>query len=75
MNNSNVEKHHNYEKYQRFVEHNFAIKSIAYGLLNENIINNNVNLSDELSKLNDLHEKGVLTQEEFEQAKNKLLNQ
>ncbi len=45
MNNSNVEKHHNYEKYQRFVEHNFAIKSIAYGLLNENIINN----SDEAS--------------------------
>jgi len=34
----------------------------------------NVNLSDELSKLNDLKEKGIISQEEFEKAKNKLLN-
>ena len=33
-----------------------------------------VNLSDELSKLNDLKEKGIISQEEFEKAKNKLLN-
>ena len=32
------------------------------------------NLSDELSKLNDLKEKGINSQEEFEKAKNKLLN-
>ncbi len=32
------------------------------------------NLSEELSKLNDLKEKGILSQEEFEKAKNKLLN-
>ena len=32
------------------------------------------NLSDELSKLNDLKEKGSISQEEFEKAKNKLLN-
>ena len=32
------------------------------------------NLSDELTKLNDLKEKGVISQEEFEKAKNKLLN-
>ena len=32
------------------------------------------NLSDELSKLNDLKEKGIISQEEFEKAKNKLLN-
>ncbi len=38
MNNSDVEKHHNYKKYQKFVENNFAIKSIAYGLLSEKII-------------------------------------
>ena len=31
-------------------------------------------LSDELSKLNDLKEKGIISQEEFEKAKNKLLN-
>ena len=31
-------------------------------------------LTDELNKLNDLFEKGVLTQEEFEKAKNKILN-
>ena len=32
------------------------------------------NLSDELSKLNDLKENGIISQEEFEKAKNKLLN-
>ena len=32
------------------------------------------NLSEELTKLNDLKEKGVISQEEFEKAKNKLLN-
>ena len=32
------------------------------------------NLSDELSKLNDLKEKGIISQKEFEKAKNKLLN-
>ena len=43
----------------------------------ENNVNNsdqNINLSEELSKLNDLKEKGVISQEEFEKAKNKLLN-
>ena len=32
------------------------------------------NLSDELDKLNNLFKEGVLTQEEFEKAKNKILN-
>ena len=32
------------------------------------------NISDELTKLNDLKEKGIISQEEFEKAKNKLLN-
>ena len=35
---------------------------------------NSTNLSDELTKLNDLKEKGIISQEEFEKAKNKLLN-
>tara|TARA_S200000501_G_scaffold26816_1_gene23084 strand:+ start:292 stop:558 length:267 start_codon:yes stop_codon:yes gene_type:complete len=34
----------------------------------------NNSLTDELLKLNNLRETGVLTQEEFERAKNKLLN-
>ena len=34
----------------------------------------NRNLSDELTKLNNLKEKGIISQEEFEKAKNKLLN-
>ena len=38
------------------------------------ISNDNTSLSDELAKLNTLRESGVLTQEEFEKAKNKLLN-
>ena len=43
----------------------------------ENNVNNsdqNINLSEELSKLNDLKEKRIISQEEFEKAKNKLLN-
>ena len=47
----------------------------------ENEIDNNIeetntdkSLSEELEKLNTLKESGVLTQEEFEKAKNKLLN-
>ncbi len=38
------------------------------------ISTDNSSLSDELAKLNSLRESGVLTQEEFEKAKNKLLN-
>ena len=49
---------------------------------NENIENENSSelssdenkLSDEIEKLNQLLKDGVLTQEEFEKAKNKLLN-
>ncbi len=36
--------------------------------------NTDKSLSNELEKLNDLKESGVLNQEEFEKAKNKLLN-
>ena len=35
---------------------------------------NGDNLSDEITKLNELHQSGVLTEEEFEKAKKKLLN-
>ena len=35
---------------------------------------NSENLSDEITKLNGLFQSGILTQEEFEKAKKKLLN-
>ena len=35
---------------------------------------NNDQLSNEITKLNELRQSGVLTQEEFEKAKDKLLN-
>jgi len=41
---------------------------------NENEPSQDNNLSDELTKLNDLRQSGALTQEEFDKAKNKLLN-
>ena len=42
-------------------------------IAHENEINNNSSVSDELTKLNELKNKGILTQEEFEKAKTKLL--
>ena len=41
---------------------------------NENSFDNKKNLSEELNKLNNLLKDGVLTQEEFEKAKKKLLD-
>ena len=42
---------------------------------NENLPENKKNLSEELDKLNNLLKDGVLTQEEFEKAKKKILDQ
>ena len=55
-------------------EANRAEKEAEQSKDNENITSQDNNLSDELTKLNDLRESGVLTQEEFDKAKNKLLN-
>tara|TARA_B100000579_G_scaffold417088_1_gene413295 strand:+ start:607 stop:864 length:258 start_codon:yes stop_codon:yes gene_type:complete len=41
---------------------------------NTNLSNEDNKLSDEFNKLNKLYKSGVLTKEEFEKAKNKLLN-
>ena len=41
---------------------------------NENSLDNKKNLSEEIDKLNNLLKDGVLTQEEFEKAKRKLLD-
>ena len=40
INNDEGTESENYEKYKYFVNKNFAIKSVAYGLIGENIINN-----------------------------------
>ena len=40
----------------------------------ENTPSNNDHLSNEITKLNELRQNGVLTEEEFEKAKSKLLN-
>ena len=41
---------------------------------NENSLDDNKNLGEEIDKLNNLLKDGVLTQEEFEKAKKKLLD-
>ena len=43
-------------------------------IVEENEIKNNSSVSDELTKLNELKNKGILTQEEFEKAKHKIIN-
>ena len=42
---------------------------------NEDSLDNKKNLSEEIDKLNNLLKDGVLTQEEFEKAKKKILDQ
>ena len=39
--NNPDKKDYNFEKYEKFVERNFALKSISYGLINEKIIEEN----------------------------------
>ena len=41
---------------------------------NTDMPSNNDQLSNEITKLNELRQSGVLTQEEFEKAKDKILN-
>ena len=38
MNNSDVQNNENYDGYVKFIEKNFAVKSIAYGLIPESVI-------------------------------------
>ena len=47
-----------------------AIKEVE----NEKSPDKNKNLSEQLDKLNQLHQSGVLTKEEFEKAKKKILD-
>ena len=55
-------------------EANRAEKGESESQTNLETTDQSINLSEELSKLNDLKEKGIISQEEFEKAKNKLLN-
>ena len=55
-------------------EANRAEKDEVENYKNSDISDQGINLSEELTKLNDLKEKGIISQEEFEKAKNKLLN-
>ena len=50
-------------------EANRAEKEAEQSKDNENITSQDNNLSDELTKLNDLRQSGALTQEEFDKAK------
>ena len=40
MKNSNIENKNNFDQYLNYIRKNFAIKSIAYSLINDKIINN-----------------------------------
>jgi hypothetical protein len=55
-------------------EANRKIKDEDKDNISPDQLNDDQSLSDQLEKLNKLKESGVLTQEEFEKAKNKLLN-
>ena len=55
-------------------EANRAEKDEAEQEIDLNSISQTSSLSEELEKLKKLQESGVITQEEFEKAKNKLLN-
>ena len=55
-------------------EANRKIKDEEENNISPDQLNDDQSLSDQLEKLNKLKESGVLTQEEFEKAKNKLLN-
>ena len=53
---------------------NRKIKNEEENNISPDQLNDDQSLSDQLEKLNKLKESGVLTEEEFEKAKNKLLN-
>jgi multidrug resistance efflux pump len=55
-------------------EANRAEKEESESDINSDSSDRTNNLSEELNKLNDLKEKGIISQEEFEKAKNKLLS-
>ena len=55
-------------------EANRKIKDEEEDNISPDQLNDDQSLSNELEKLNKLKDSGVLTEEEFEKAKNKLLN-
>ena len=55
-------------------EANRAEKEVSESNMNSDSSDSTNTLSEELNKLNDLKEKGIISQEEFEKAKSKLLS-
>ena len=55
-------------------EANRAEKEVSESNMNLDSSDSTNTLSEELKKLNDLKEKGIISQEEFEKAKSKLLS-
>ncbi len=55
-------------------EANRAEKEVSESNMNSDNLDSTNTLSEELNKLNDLKEKGIISQEEFEKAKSKLLS-
>ena len=55
-------------------EANRVEKEVSESNMNSDSSDSSNNLSEELNKLNDLKEKGIISQEEFEKAKSKLLS-
>ena len=58
----------------RSKEENRVEKEESEKEINSENSDQGVNLSEELNKLNDLKEKGVISQEEFDKAKKKILD-
>ena len=59
---------------QTYKEANRVEKEVSESNMNSDSSDSSNNLSEELNKLNDLKEKGIISQEEFEKAKKKLLD-
>ena len=49
-------------------------KTISHTEENANISNSNLNLIDQINDLNKLKEQGIISDEEFKKAKEKILN-
>ncbi len=50
-----------------------AVKAITRGVEAKNDLNSNTNLSNEIIKIKKLHDDGVLNDEEYKKAKDKIL--
>ena len=61
------------EQYEDFVENGYRTRAELPPAEEDNLLDSSPDLLDQLKKLGDLKEKGLLTQQEFEEQKRKLL--